>query len=125
MNHRSIFGLSLFLFAGACAQAPVVQSGEEPVPAPDYTQEELATLQQSEQVQRNLEPFGDVPPADASQYVTMPDGVRLALDIYFPSGFDPESTRAPTVYAESWYSRHGEARATAVAMYRRAGFVVV
>ena len=109
----------------ACAQAPVIQSSEEPVPAPDYTESELAALAASEAVQHNLEPFGQVPKRDASQYVRMADGVQIAVNLYFPTNFDRDNTRAPTVYAETWYTRGQEGRGQAIALYQRAGYVVV
>jgi len=54
----------------------------------------------------------------------MPDGVRIALNLYFPKDFDPDTTRAPTVYTETWYTRGQEGRGQAIALYQRAGFVV-
>jgi uncharacterized protein len=116
--------LAALLLACACAQAPVIQDTDQPVPPPDYSAEELAALAESEEVKRNLEPFGDVPEPDIVQHVTMPDGVRIAVSLYFPSGFDRENGRAPTVYSETWYTRDVEATGTAVALYQGAGYVV-
>lgn len=121
MKYRSTLA-PVLLLACACAQAPVIQGSEQPVPAPDYTEYELEVLAASEDVQRNLEPFAQVPERDAAQYVRMADGVLIAVNVYFPKKFD---SRAPTAYAETWYSRGQEGRAQAIAMYQRAGYVVV
>jgi|GEM_PF-7018669 len=58
---------AVLLLASACAQAPVVVGDEQPVPPPGYTEQELADLANSVEVQHNLEPFVQVPMADASQ----------------------------------------------------------
>jgi putative CocE/NonD family hydrolase len=118
MTYRSTVW-PVLLLASACAQAPVIQHDE-----PDYSAEQLVALAQSEDVQTNLEPFHQVPTSDAERYVTMSDGVRIAVSLYYPKGFDIDQTRAPTVYSETWYRRSVEARATAIALYQQAGYVV-
>jgi putative CocE/NonD family hydrolase len=95
-----------------------------PPTEPDYTDEELEAIASTDEVQANLYPFRDAPSPDRSLYVPMSDGVKIALDLYFPPGFDPNAARAPTVYAETWYSRAGEAIGMAIELYREAGFVV-
>lgn len=86
---------------------------------------DLATIAQSPDVQARNLPFGEVPPADEARFIRVSDGTRLAIDLYFPPGFDRAAGRAPTVYIDTWYGRRMEATMNAIALYRRAGFVVV
>jgi uncharacterized protein len=94
-----------------------------PQPA-DYTQAELEALAQTPAVVSLNGPFADAPPPSRSLHVTMPDGTRRAVSLYFPAAFDTASSRAPVVYIEAWYGRGVEATATAIELYRGAGFVV-
>jgi hypothetical protein len=135
-NHRprhAIITASLCaaLIASACANAPhyELDSVEEELrakgaPAPDYTQSELEALAASPEVQAALTPFHASPAADQALYVTMSDGVRIAVSLYYPEGLDPTNASAPAVYIETWYTRGGEAPGQAVELYRAAGFVV-
>ena len=64
------------------------------------------------------------PPADRSIYFPMSDGVRRAVNLYLPAGFDESTTRrrcSPSTRGTA--VRRGET-ATAVELYRAAGFVV-
>ncbi len=97
---------------------------ERPI-EPEYTQAELIALAESPEVQAVIEPFRhDVPTPSESFYVPMSDGVRLALDLYYPEGFDKERDRAPIAFTDAWYSRGVEATGMAIDLYRAAGFVV-
>jgi putative CocE/NonD family hydrolase len=92
---------------------------------PEYTQEELLALAESPEVMSNNDPFANAPPRSESRYVTVSDGTRLALSLYFPAGFDRAKSKAPIAFVESWYPRdHNEATGTAIDLYRQAGFVV-
>ena len=55
----------------------------------------------------------------------MPDGVRLAVSIFYPEGFDATAGTAPAVFEDSVYGRREEASTTAIDLYRAAGYVVV
>jgi uncharacterized protein len=91
----------------------------------DYSEEELTALAESPEVQANLFPYaGSAPPPDRSLHVAMSDGVRIAVDLYFPPDFDAERSNAPTVYTETWYRRAQETEGMALELYRAAGFVV-
>ncbi|HET6333509.1 MAG TPA: CocE/NonD family hydrolase [Polyangiales bacterium] len=93
-------------------------------PEPDYTEEELEQLASTDEVQGNLVPFHDAPAPDRAIHVAMSDGVRIAVNLYFPPGFDDGSGKLPSVYTETWYTRGREAPGEAVDLYRNAGFVV-
>lgn len=62
----------------------------------------------------NLEPFHDAPAPDRAIHVAMSDGVRIAVNLYFPPGFDVGSRTAPTAYIETWYTRGREAGGEAI-----------
>jgi putative CocE/NonD family hydrolase len=136
LSLNSLLATLLFL-CNACSNTPEADSGdagiiealdgaiaELPSPAPDYTDEELEQLAMSDDVQRNLEPFRAAPTPDRAIHVMMSDGVRIAVDLYFPPGFDYGSGKAPSVYIETWYTRGREAPGNAIDLYRDAGFVV-
>lgn len=89
-----------------------------------YTREELEELATSEAVDLLNNPFANVPAADRSVYVTMSDGTRRAVSLWFPPGFDATVGRAPLVYVDAWYGRGFEAPGTAIDLYRGGGFVV-
>jgi putative CocE/NonD family hydrolase len=91
---------------------------------PDYTDDELAELADSREVREANEPFRPAPAPDESLYVSMPDGARLALDLYYPPGLDRARGRAPTAFIDAWYSRGVEATTAAIELYRSAGFAV-
>lgn len=84
----------------------------------------LAQAQTAEVQLRNM-PFAQAPRSDQSLHVQMPDQARLALNLYFPKGFDRSVSRAPAVYVQTIYGRNQEAAVTAIELYRGAGFVVV
>ncbi|HEY8927485.1 MAG TPA: CocE/NonD family hydrolase, partial [Polyangia bacterium] len=93
-------------------------------PARDYTEAELEALAQGPEVAALREPWANAPAPDRSFHVTMSDGTRLALSLYFPVGFDQARGKAPVAYIETWYGRRIEATGTAIDLYRAAGFVV-
>lgn len=126
------FVAMLLAVLSACSNASEAESGtlESPLlgtyPAqPDFSDEELEQIASSEEVQSMIEPFSDAPPPDESWYVTMRDGTRIAVSLYFPPGFDRASGKAPATYSETWYMRSREAGGTAIDLYRSAGNVVV
>jgi len=124
--------LSLGLAASACAETADADGGTSSstpattseTPEPDYTAAELEALAGTEEVQSRLMPFAAAPAPNRSVYVPMSDGTRLAVSLYFPEGLDPDAGTAPSVFAETWYTREREAMATPIDLYRRAGFVV-
>lgn len=129
----SAFVAMLIAAVSACSNAPAANSGNAEAPLasafaikaePDFTEEELEQIASSEAVTSALEPFHNSPPPDKSLYVTMSDGVRIALSLYFPPGFDSAKSKAPVTYTETWYTRRQEATGEAVDLYRNAGFVV-
>jgi len=93
-------------------------------PIKDYTQDELEALAQAPEVASLVEPWAPPPAPDRSFYVTVSDGTRLALSLYFPAGFDQTNGKAPVAYLETWYGRRMEANGAAIDLYRAAGFVV-
>jgi uncharacterized protein len=95
------------------------------VAAQPESEQQLLALAQTQDVQLRNMPFAQSPPSDQSLYATMPDGTRLALNLYFPQGFDRGAARAPAVYVQTIYGRNQEAAVTPIELYRRAGFVVV
>jgi uncharacterized protein len=90
----------------------------------NYTRAELEALAASPEVKALNEPFAASPPADVSIHVAMSDGVRRAVSLYFPSGFERAAERAPVAYFDAWYGRGLEATGEAIEMYRGSGFVV-
>jgi putative CocE/NonD family hydrolase len=134
MRSRS-FKLSLLALLAACATENSDGAGgpedlraglrtQLPSAPADFTDAELSELADSPAVKEANEPFRLAPGPDESLYVSMSDGVRLALDLYYPAGFDRVHGRAPTAYVDAWYSRGVEATATAIELYRASGFVV-
>lgn len=130
-----LFGL---LFSGACA-GPDPDTETTPDPAasvaldlaagprparPELTEAELEELAASPEVESLNSPFGNAPAPDRSIHVTMSDGTRRAVSLYFPAGFDVAVNRAPVIYTEAWYGRGAEAPGMAIDLYRAAGFVV-
>jgi len=93
-------------------------------PGRDYTMTELAALEQSAEVQALNNPFAASPTPDQTLHVAMSDGVRRAVSLYFPPGFEREVERAPVAYFDAWYGRAVEATGEAIDLYRGAGFVV-
>lgn len=94
-----------------------------PQPA-DYTSAELEALAQTPEVVSLNNPFAEAPAPGQSIHVTMSDGTRRAVSLYFPHAFDAATSRAPVLYIEAWYGRGVEATGTAIDLYRAAGFVV-
>lgn len=134
----SLFSLVL---VGACGDftPPELSDGDEPSSTSsepgalsersrshrtEYTSAELAALAQSPAVKVLNMTFEAAPPPTRSQYVTVSDGTRLAVSLYFPADFDEATDKAPVIYVETWYGRAVEATATAIDLYRAAGFVV-
>ena len=108
--------------------APVAATAEalrEPGrPAHQYTEDELEALSESPEIKSLKDPFATAPPADRSIYVPMSDGVRRAVNLYLPAGFDETTSQAAVVYVDAWYGRGIEVTGTAVELYRAAGLVV-
>ena len=96
-----------------------------PAGAGGPTLDELAKLSENRTLRQQDLPFLEAPKPDESLYVTMPDGVRLALSLYFPNDLDRASGKAPAVYEDSVYGRAEDASTTAIDLYRAAGYVVV
>jgi uncharacterized protein len=119
---------ALLAICGACSESSEVggrDAGSSETPAQaDYSDQELEHLAAADDVQAQREPFHNAPPPDRSLHVTMSDGVRIAVDLYFPLGFDELSHKAPSAYIETWYTRGGEAPGEALDLYRGAGFVI-
>lgn len=90
----------------------------------DYTSAELEALAQTPEVVSLNNPFAEAPAPGQSIHVTMSDGTRRAVSLYFPHAFDAATSRAPVLYIEAWYGRGVEATGTAIDLYRAAGFVV-
>jgi putative CocE/NonD family hydrolase len=136
-SFRSHAAALILLMGGACG-APTAADSEpdvtaqvtEAVPSDararphTYTPEELEQLASSPAVVALNSPFVNVPAPDRSVYVTMSDGTRRAVSLWFPPGFDAATERAPAVYVDAWYGRGFEAPGTAIDLYRAGGFVV-
>jgi len=142
-RHTLLLGL---LFAAACGSSETATSPGSPAaagpgaadpgnetealaarrrpPVMDYTQAELEALAQTPEIAALLEPWAPPPAPDRSFHVTVSDGTRLALSLYFPAGFDQTNGKAPIAYVETWYGRRMEANGHAIDRYRAAGFVV-
>jgi putative CocE/NonD family hydrolase len=110
--------LSALALLGSTVLAVTGAAGD---PAPG----ELAVLLENPLLRQTDLPFLDAPVPDQSRFVTMPDGIRLAVSIYFPKDFDPASDKAPAVFEDSIYGRSEDASTTAIDLYRAAGYVVV
>jgi putative CocE/NonD family hydrolase len=109
--------------AGLATEAAAERN--RPAPPPEYSASDLQAFAESPEVANLNEPWKAAAPApDQSLHVTMSDGTRRAVSLYFPSGFDASVSRAPVVYIEAWYGRAVEATGTAIDLYRAAGFVV-
>ena len=93
--------------------------------AADPTPEELAALLKNPLFRQTDLPFLDAPAPDQSRFVTVSDGIRLAISVYFPKGFDPAVDKAPAVFEDSVYGRGEDASTTAIDLYRAAGYIVV
>jgi uncharacterized protein len=100
-----------------------LEARTRPVPR-EYSEADLEALAQSPEVESLNYPFAVTPNSDQSLHVTMSDGTRRAVSLYFPAGFDPLVRRAPVVYIDAWYGRGFEAPGTAIDLYRAAGFIV-
>lgn len=130
ITRSTSFALTLLMLAtAACSDAETSETTPEtpdvPAPSePEYTEAELEAIASSDEVQFNLLPFQNPPSPERTLYVPMSDGVRIAVELYFPPGFDPERDKAPSVYTETWYSRAVEATGMAIDLYREAGFIV-
>ena len=102
----------------------ILASGEVAT-AVELTNDQLVELAESPELKAIDMPFLDAPAADTSRFVTLRDGVRLAVSIDFPDGFDPSTDSAPSVFEDSIYGRAEDASTTAIGLYRAAGYVVV
>ena len=127
------------LLSGACAAPgptevdpgidPVTMEAAElearpPAAEPEFSEAELEALASSPEVEMLGNPFAVPPNPDQSVYVTMSDGTRRAVSLWFPPGVAASATRAPVVYIDAWYGRGFEAPATAIDLYRAGGFIV-
>lgn len=115
MTHASAISLSTLLLLTSISAAF----------AGDPTAAELAKLAETPELHVIDLPFEDAPAPSASQFVEMADGVKLAVSLYFPKGFDPSAERAPAVFEDSIYGRRVDAGTTAIELYNQAGYVVV
>jgi uncharacterized protein len=113
--------LAALLAWGACSDD---SNAPPPAEEPADPTIDLDALARSPAVEAMNVPFKMVPPSDEARYVPMSDGVRLAMSLFHPPGFDPTSARAPAVYIDSWYGRAMEAEMEAIDLYRAGGFVV-
>ena len=102
----------------------LLASGEIAI-ADELTAEQLTELAVNPELKAIDLPFLDAPAPDASHFVTLTDGVRLAISLYFPEGFDPTTDKAPAVFEDSIYGRREDASTTAIELYRAAGYVVI
>ena len=138
------FGSTLALFASACSGAedvthtepvapgdvPAAAASESDVDAitpPDPFDDPAAHVERawSPEVFAANFPFADAPASDQAPFIEMSDGVRLAASLFFPAGAPEAGKRSPVVYVDEWYGRSDEKIATAINLYRQAGFVVV
>ncbi len=115
MNLSSPATLAALLMLASASAA----LGADPSPA------ELGKLAESPELHRIDLPFEDAPAPDLSRFVVMDDGVRLAVSLYFPDGFDPKASKAAAVFEDSIYGRRVDAGTTAIELYNEAGYVVV
>jgi uncharacterized protein len=106
-------------------EVPEALASKHGRPTPDYSAGELEALANSPEVVARNAPFAPPPAPNRSIYVTVSDGTRLALSLYFPDGFDEGVSKAPIAYIEGWYPRLKESDGEAIDLYRKAGFVVV
>ena len=102
----------------------VIASSEFAV-ADDFTAEQLTELAENPVLGAIDLPFLEASAPDTSHFVTLSDGVRLAVSIYFPAGFDPATGKASAVFEDSLYGRREDASTTAIDLYRAAGYVVI
>lgn len=136
-SDTSRFGAVLALLASSCGPnsadpndahegSTAVEALQSASVVVEYSPQQLEALANRPEVVGNNEPFRNAPSPSQSLYVPVSDGTRLALSLYFPSGFEPTRDKAPVVFVESWYPRATvEATGTAIDLYRQAGFVVV
>jgi uncharacterized protein len=127
MNRTSIAGWSSAALAGLLMVAGCGETGSEAPPPVEQPPEaiDLEALASTPDVAARNLPFGDIPPADEARHLTVSDGTRLAINIYYPAGLDRSAGKAPAMYIESWYGRVSEGTMNAIDRYRAAGFVVV
>lgn len=109
----------------ALAALLMVLASSEFAIADDFTDEQLTELADAPTLKAVDLPFLDAPAPDRSHFVTLNDGTRLALSIYFPEGFDHATGKAPAVFEDSIYGRREDAATTAIDLYRAAGYVVI
>lgn len=93
--------------------------------AGDPSPKELEALANSTDLKKKDIAFWNSPPVDEARFMTLPDGTRLALSLYYPKGLDRAAGKAPTIFIDSIYGRAEEASVAAIDLYRDAGFVVV
>jgi uncharacterized protein len=122
-RRRASCALATLLLATACSELEPQTLPSESDPE-QLSESELAEFAESAQVKALNAPFEQSPQPSVSLHVPMSDGVRLALSLYFPTGVDLTHGKAPVLLVEAWYGRAVEATATAIDLYRAAGFVV-
>ena len=96
-----------------------------PVSAWAASRSELAAAAKDPAVMSRNMPFHEARPSDAARYVALSDGTRIALFFHFPDGFEPASSKVPSVHLETLYGHREEITTTAVDLWRKAGFAVV
>ncbi|MGB3336965.1 MAG: CocE/NonD family hydrolase [Devosia sp.] len=109
----------------ALAALLMVLAGSEFAIADDFTDEQLAEMAETPALKAVDLPFLDAPAPDTSHFVTVSDGTRLAISVYFPEGFHPTTSQAPAVFEDSVYGRREDASTTAIELYLEAGYVVI
>ena len=70
-------------------------------------------------------PFYPPPAPSETRYVSVSDGTRIAVSLYFPEGFHPASAKVPAVFQDSIYGRNDDAIVNPIALFTAAGFAVV
>ena len=70
-------------------------------------------------------PFYPPPTPSETRYVSVSDGTRIAVSLYFPEGFNPTSGKIAAVFQDSIYGRNDDAIVNPIALFNKAGFAVV
>ena len=107
------------------ALALVVAASGLPASGAEFSNAALNAMLENPALKQTDLPFLDAPAPDVSRFVTMEDGTRLAVSLFFPKGFDPKADKAPAVFEDSVYGRREDASTTAIGLYGAAGYVVV
>jgi hypothetical protein len=99
--------------------------GGTPSHGAELTAKDLEALATSMDLKKQDIAFWNSPPVDEVHFISLPDGVRLAMSFYYPKQFDRLKDKAPAILIDSIYGRAEEASVTAIDFYRESGFVVV